>query len=164
MKAWQLTTGLAVLAVAVGQLDALDFTTVELSPPIRAQLDRVVGTADYGFVGPEEDFPRELRLSTIDAWIRESRAVRTCFFGASQTLGYVPDAVVRLHVTESGRIDQVSVLDPPQLQNTDFDACLSRAVRDFSVPTYDGAPPLWLTYPLKFERAVPLPVERPIAR
>lgn len=150
MKAWQLTTGLAVLAIAAGQLDAISFTTVERSPPVRAELDRVVGDADYGFVGPEENVQSKLRLSAIDAWIRDSRSVRACFFGASQTLGYVPDAIVRLHVTASGRIDQASVLDPAQLQNTDFEACLSRALRDLTVPTYDGAPPLWLNYPFKF--------------
>ena len=148
MKAWQLTLGLAVLAVAAGQLPPLVVT--DEAPPVRARLDRVVGTADYGFVGPEDDVTSRLRLSAIDAWIRDSQSVRRCLFGASQTLGSVPDAMVRLHVTESGRIDQVSVLEPAQLQNTDFDACLSRALRALTVPTYDGAPPLWLNYPLRF--------------
>jgi hypothetical protein len=148
MKAWQLTTGLAVLAIAAGQLPELHF--VADAPPVRARLDRVVGTANHGFVGPEEDRMSQVRLSAIDAWIRDSQSVRRCFFGASQTLGYVPDAVVRLHVTESGTIDQVSVIDPAQLQKTDFDGCLSRALLELTVPTYDGAPPLWLTYPFKF--------------
>jgi hypothetical protein len=148
MKAWQLTTGLAVLAIAAGQLP--EIVVRDDAPPVRAQLDRVVGTVEYGFVGPQEDVQSKLRLAAIDAWIRDSRPVKTCFFGASQTLGYLPDVMVRLHVTSSGTIDQVSVLDAAQLQNTDFEACLSRALRNVTVPTYDGAPPLWLNYPFKF--------------
>src|SRR6185436_4680670 len=137
MKAWQLTLGLAVLAVAAGQLSR--FVVADDAPPVRARLDRVVATAEHGFVGPEEDQRSTLRVSAIDARIRDSQSVRRCLLGASQELGYVPDAIVRLHVTEAGTIDQVSVLDPAQLQNTDFDACLSRALRDVRAPTYDGA-------------------------
>ncbi len=148
MKAWQLTTGLAILAIAAGQLSHL--VTADESPPIRARPDWVVGHPDYGFDGPERRDPNaRIRLSAIDAWIRDSRSVSACFFGASQTLGYVPDALVRLHVTESGTIDDVLVTDPAQLQTTDLEACLSRALRELTVPTYDGAPPLWLDLPLQ---------------
>jgi hypothetical protein len=148
MKAWQLTFGLVVLAIAAGQLPGVGAT--DAAPPVRARLDRVVGTAEYGFVGPEEDMRSEVRLSAIDASIRGSLPVSSCFWGASRTLGYVPDARVRLHVTESGTIDQTSVLEPAQLQNTELEACLSRAFGRLTVPTYAGAPPLWLTYPFKF--------------
>jgi hypothetical protein len=154
MKPWQLSVGFAVLAIATGQLDAAYFATVDPFPPVPAEIDRVVGTATGRFDGPERHEPSngqsKVRLKLIDEWIRDSQSVRTCFFEVSQTLGYLPDAEVRINLTQSGSTNDVLVMEPGLLQYTDLEVCLLRAFRDLWLPTYEGATPLSARYRFKF--------------
>jgi hypothetical protein len=145
MKAWQLTTVLAVVAIAAGQLPQR--VAAEDAPPVRAQLDRVVGTADYGFVGPEER--GTVSLDSVDATIRGQRSIKQCFFAAQRELGFLPDVIVRFRILPSGTVETASISDPATLQGSTLDACLSHALATTRFAPFSGNG-VWLNYPFEF--------------
>ena len=145
MKAWQLTTVLAVVAIAAGQIPLREDSDDTL--PIRARLDRVVSSSTHGSVGPEDDRP-VLDLDEVDAAIRGQRSVKVCFWEAQRELGHLPDVVVRFRI-EDGKVDSARIDDPATLQGSALDACLALAFQSmqFASEPHGG---VWLNYPFKF--------------
>jgi hypothetical protein len=142
MKAWQLTTGLAFLAIAAGQLSHF---VVYDAPPVRARLDRVVGDADYGFVGPEER--PALSPSEIDAKLRARRDLRECFFDGTDWMRWTPDEVtLGFHILPDGSVEDAGIQLPAALRDSPLDRCVTRALQYVRFPPSDGKG-LWVSYP-----------------
>ena len=142
MKAWQLTTGLAFLAIAAGQLPQID---VEDGPPVRARLERVVGTADYGFVGPEDRPP--LSPTAIDATLRARRDLRECFFDGADWMQWTSDEVVlSFHILPDGSVERAGIQHPGTLQGSPLDRCVTRSLEYVRFPPSTGNG-LWVSYP-----------------
>ena len=160
MKAWQLTTGLAVLAIAAGQLSQL---VVYDAPPIRARLDRVVGDADYGFVGPEERRARvesattnlfevedpqtarahALQARAIDRLLRDDPSVRSCFAGTAGE----SRIVMHMQILGDGRVNEICITDPATAVGSDVATCLTSAVASMTFPRPADGVPVSVTYP-----------------
>jgi hypothetical protein len=140
MKAWQLTTGLAVLAIAAGQLPQF---VVDDGPPIRARLDRVVGDADYGFVGPE-DRPT-LSPAAVNATLRARRDLRDCFFDGGDWMQFTPDEVVLgFHVLPDGSVERAGIQLPAGLRGSPLDRCVTRELELVRFPPSEGND-LWVS-------------------
>ena len=165
MKAWQLTIGLAVLAIAAGQLP--HFVAYD-APPVRARLDRVVGDADYGFVGPEElraqvetatSFPfvevedpqtaraHALQARAVDRLLRSDRSIRACFASPSGALE--SQIVMHMQILANGRVDEICVTDPATAVGSELANCLSSTIRSMTFPKPADGVPVSVTYPFK---------------
>jgi hypothetical protein len=165
MKAWQLTLGLAVLAVAAGQLSR--FVVTDDAPPLRARLDRVVGDADYGFVGPEELRARvetatanllevenpenalahEKQGRAIDRMLRNDPRIRACLGPRSGVFG--SQIVLHMQVQPDGSVSDVCVTDPAILAGTDLASCLSSTIGSMTFPKPPDGAAVSVTYPFE---------------
>ena len=146
MKAWQLTLGLAVLAVAAGQLP--EVVVADDAPPLRARLDRVVGDADYGLVGPEERPP--LFGTTMVAPARTKREIEECFGVREDWTRPVPDIVVRYHVLPEGSTDSALIQEPASLRlGSPYTRCVGDAVSAARFAPF-GGDSVWLDYSFDF--------------
>ena len=147
MKAWQLTTVLAFLAVAAGQLPLREIA--DDSPPVRAQLDRVVGTSGYGFVGPEER-PPFARDETVVSLTRTKREIEDCFIDETDWRHFVPDIVVRYHVLPDGTIDTALIQEPAVLRvGSPWTRCVMEAIAATRFAPFSGSS-VWLDYRFDF--------------
>jgi hypothetical protein len=151
MKAWQLTTGLAALAITAGQLPSGQLPSDEIadeSPPVRARLDQVVGTAKHGFVGPEDD-RAAIGLDPIAGAIRSNPFIQQCLIDAQQDRGALPGFDVRFRVLSNGRANTFSIVSPGTLQGSTLEACLTHAFAWTLFPPAHGNG-VWVSYPFEF--------------
>ena len=162
MKAWQLTLGLGALAVAAGQLSR--FTLYD-APPIRARLDRVVGDADYGFVGPEErrayveravtnlvevEDPHTARAHAaqaraVDKLLRDDPSIRACFAGSAEQ----SQIVMHMQIAADGRVTESCITDPATAVGSDVATCITSAIHSMTFPKPADGVPVSVTYPFK---------------
>ena len=146
MKAWQLTTGLAVLAIAAGQLP--QNVVADDGPPVRARLEMVAGSAEYGMVGPEERPP--FSRANVGASTRTKREIETCFYDGQDWTAGVPDVVVRYHLLPNGTVDSAVIQEPGWLRlGSPYTRCVSEAIAATRFAPFTGNS-VWLDYSFDF--------------
>lgn len=97
---------------------------------------------------PAETPAKATSLDTrvIDTMIRNNKSVKKCFIVEKGNSGSIPSGVkVKLTVQSSGTVSSAKI-PSGEWAATDFDSCLSAAVKGIQFPPFDGDP-LTLTYP-----------------
>lgn len=87
-----------------------------------------------------------LDTRVIDTMIKNNKGVKLCFIKQKNDGGALPSGVkVKLTVQPSGTVSSAKI-PSGEWKDTDFDGCLSGAVRAIQFPPFEGDP-LTLTYP-----------------
>jgi hypothetical protein len=82
----------------------------------------------------------------IDTMIKSNKGVKTCFVNQRNETGDLPRGVkVKLTIQPSGKVSSAGI-PSGDWKDTDFDSCLSGAVKSISFPPFDGDP-VTVTYP-----------------
>lgn len=90
-----------------------------------------------------------LDVHIIDTMIRNNKGVKLCFIKEQKASGGMPNGVkVKMTVQSSGSVSSAKI-PSGAYAGTDFDSCLSGAVKDIQFPPFDGDP-LTITYPFAF--------------
>jgi predicted Zn finger-like uncharacterized protein len=85
----------------------------------------------------------------IDTMIKSNKAVKSCFVQQRNETGELPKGVkVKLTIQDSGKVSSAS-LPSGDLKGSDFDSCLSGAVKSIQFPPFEGDP-VTVTYPFVF--------------
>jgi hypothetical protein len=78
--------------------------------------------------------------------IKSNKGVKSCFVTQRNETGDLPRGVkVKLTIQPSGKVSSASI-PGGEWAGTDFDACLSGAVKSIQFPPFDGDP-VTVTYP-----------------
>ena len=87
-----------------------------------------------------------LPLAVIDTMIKSNKAVKSCFIQEKKATGEIPSGVkVKLVIQPSGKVSSAG-LTGGDWAGTDFDSCVSGAVRGITFPPFEGDP-VKMTYP-----------------
>jgi predicted Zn finger-like uncharacterized protein len=90
--------------------------------------------------------PATLPLAVIDTMIKSNKGVKSCFLEEKRATGELPSGVkVKLVIQPTGRVTSAG-LTGGDWAGTDFDGCVSDAVRGIAFPPFDGEP-VKMTYP-----------------
>ncbi|GDX81544.1 hypothetical protein LBMAG42_33550 [Deltaproteobacteria bacterium] len=81
----------------------------------------------------------------IDTMMKSNKGVKICYIKEQKASGSLPNNVkVKLTIQPSGSVSSAKI-PSGEYQGTDFDSCLSGAVKAITFPPFDGDP-LSLTY------------------
>ncbi|MEN9784780.1 MAG: hypothetical protein RLZZ299_44 [Pseudomonadota bacterium] len=90
--------------------------------------------------------PATLPLAVIDTMIKSNKGVKSCFLEEKRASGELPSGVkVKIVIQPTGRVTSAG-LTGGDWAGTDFDGCVSDAVRGIAFPPFDGEP-VKMTYP-----------------
>ena len=145
MKAWQLTTGLTVVAASAGWLTRHHLTTV-LRPGDNRGVVIETDPVRQASAGPLD---REALVDAIDPTIWLWRqAIKYCFFAESQRETQDAwDVVLRFRIEPTGVTHDASISEPAGLHGSRLEQCLSLTVQGIQFPAFVG-PAVWVQYPL----------------
>jgi hypothetical protein len=97
-----------------------------------------------------------LSLDVVDMMIKSNEGARRCFLEERRASGVLPGGVkVKLVIQPSGRVTSAGLTNNDRV-GTDFDVCVSDAVRAISFPSFSGTP-VHTTYTFVVRDQVPNP-------
>jgi hypothetical protein len=140
MKAWQLTTGLAIVAVGAGWLAA------------RAQDDtpRWVPVPPRNMVDRSYELNERFRGVSIDRFVKADPRIGDCVAEAQSNRVGLPPVVVRMHVLPDGTVDDATVEESGRPSDSDLAKCIETTLESMGFPEPDDDTATWVTFPLKF--------------